>query len=83
MEKLKRLSDFESNELSDFQMSLFKGSNGQCTGGGFETVWLDDGNGGQCSSHTISWDSDANVEVSPGVWTTRYHNEQISIGSCW
>lgn len=83
MGKLKKLNDFKSNELSNVQMSLFRGTEDRCTGGGFYTVWLDDGNGGKCSSHTVSWTSDVNVQINAYTWTTRYHGQQITLGNCW
>lgn len=83
MKKLKKLSDFKCNELNNIHMSLFKGSMDKCTGGGFSTVWLEDGNGSYCSEYTVTWDSDVDYEVRPGVWSTRYHNEQYISGSCW
>lgn len=83
MEKLKKLSDFKSNELNNNEMFMFKGAIDECTGGGFEQVWLSDGNGGYCTEVVYEWDSDVNYEVSKGVWATRYHGERAYSGSCW
>ena len=83
MKTLKKLNDFKSNELSNVEMSLFKGSMDICTGGGFENVWMSDGNGGVCLSHTYTWTSDAHTQVGPNTWTTVYHGEQVHTGGCW